>query len=102
MCSVNTALGYGDSRPQRTGAARPSAIGITASSAVTKIVDNSYTSTRVSSLLGRLKQLYWLGELTRGMATTFMRTRELRHLPSILNVYSCTHALKKNRNKCKG
>ena len=104
MCSTNTALGYGDSRPQRTGVARPSAIGITASSVVTKIVDkinNSYTSIRVSSLLGQLKHLYWLGELTRGLATTFTRMRELRHLPSILNVYICTHAIKKNRNKCK-
>ena len=42
MCSAqSTALGYGDSRPQRTGAARPSAIDITASSVVTKIVDKS-------------------------------------------------------------
>ena len=35
---------------------------------------------------GRLKQLYCLGELTRGVATTFIRTRELRHLPSIFTV----------------
>ena len=41
-CSAqSTALGYGDSRPQRTGAARPSVVGITASSVVTKIVDKS-------------------------------------------------------------
>ena len=30
-----------DSRPQRTGAARPSAVDITASSVVTKVVDKS-------------------------------------------------------------
>ena len=39
LLEASAALGYGDSRPQRTGAARPSAVGITASSAVTKIVD---------------------------------------------------------------
>ena len=91
MCSASTALGYGDSRLQRTGAARPSGsvIGITASLVVTKIVDkinNSYTSNRVSSLLGRLIQLYCLGELRRGVATTITRTRELQHLPYILTV----------------
>ena len=87
MSSASTALGYGDSRPQTMGAARPSAVGITASSVVTKIVNkinNSYTSTRVSSLLGHLKQLYCLSELIRGVATTFTCTREFRHLPSIL------------------
>ena len=43
-------------------------VSITASLVVTKIVDNSYTitSTRVSSLLGRLERL---GELMRGVAT---------------------------------
>ena len=39
LLEASAALGYGDSRPQRTGAAWPSAVGITASSAVTKIVD---------------------------------------------------------------
>ena len=89
-------------RPQRTGVARPSEVGITASSVVTKIVDkinNSYTSTRVSSLLGRLKQLYRLGELTRGVATTFTRTCELRHLPSMLTVDSCTPTCNKKEQK---
>ena len=35
------------------------------------------------------------------MATTFMRMRELRHLPSILTVYSCTHAIEKKETSIK-
>ena len=68
------------------GVVRPSAVGTTASSVVTKIVDkinNNYTSTRVSSLLGCLG---CLGELMRGVATTFTCIRKLQHLPSILTV----------------
>ena len=82
------------------GAARPSAVSITAaSSVVTKIVIIISVLVVLEShhrYLARLKQLYRLGELTRGVATTFTRTREL-HLCLLYD--SCTHAIKKEQKQ---
>ena len=89
------------------GAARPSVVGTTATSVVIKIVDKSMMATRVSSLLGHLKQpsfgIYALspGQVNEGRDYYFC-THVQTSAPPIFYNYtycSCTYTIKKEQKR---